>query len=219
MTGSLREKKGYFYIVFSYKDQNGFRKQKWVSTGLKVKGNKRKAEKMLHDEIMKHEDNIIEKPENLSMVSLIHQWLEVKKICIRANTYKSYEDTADMYVIPYFKKLSVPVTELTPAHIQKYYTQKSKEGLSPGTLTRHRTIIRDSFNYAIQTLGVLKNNPADRVSLPKGKKRIPNFYKVDELEMLFKKIKGESIESAVRLAVYFGLRRSEVLGLKWNAVD
>lgn len=222
MTGSLREKKGYFYIVFSYKDNLGKHKQKWMSTGLKVKGNKRRAEKMLLDETIKLEQGIQEKPEVvkiIDMVELINQWLEVKKISVRANTYKSYEDTANMHVIPYFKKLSLPITELTPSHVQKYYTKKSKDGLTPGTLTRHRTIIRDSFNYAIQTLGVLQSNPADRVTLPKGKKRIPNFYKVDELEVLFKKIRGESIESAVKLAVFFGLRRSEVLGLRWEAVD
>jgi hypothetical protein len=49
LAGRLREKKGYFYIVLSIRDENGKPKSKWLSTGLKVKGNKKKAEAMLID--------------------------------------------------------------------------------------------------------------------------------------------------------------------------
>ena len=47
VAGHLQEKKGYFYMVLSYPDAAGKRKTKWLPTGLPVKGNKKKAEKML----------------------------------------------------------------------------------------------------------------------------------------------------------------------------
>ena len=47
VAGHLQEKKGYFYMVLSYPDAAGKRKTKWFPTGLPVKGNKKKAEKML----------------------------------------------------------------------------------------------------------------------------------------------------------------------------
>jgi len=46
VAGHLQEKKGYFYMVLSYPDASGKRKTKWFPTGLPVKGNKKKAEKM-----------------------------------------------------------------------------------------------------------------------------------------------------------------------------
>ena len=48
VAGHLQEKKGYFYMVLSYPDAAGKRKTKWFPTGLPVKGNKKKAEKMIY---------------------------------------------------------------------------------------------------------------------------------------------------------------------------
>ena len=47
VAGRLQEKSGYFYVVLSYKDNNGVRKQPWFRTGLKIRGNKKNAEKIL----------------------------------------------------------------------------------------------------------------------------------------------------------------------------
>jgi integrase len=125
-----------------------------------------------------------------------------------------------MHVIPYFEAMGVTVDELAPKHIQGYYTEKHEQGLKAGTLTRHRPIIRDSLDYAIQTLGLINANPADRVKLPKITcKRIPQFYTEEQLNKLFKAVEGESIEAPVRISATYGLRRSEVLGLQWNAID
>lgn len=44
VAGRLQEKSGYFYVVLSYKDNNGVRKQPWFRTGLKIRGNKKHAE-------------------------------------------------------------------------------------------------------------------------------------------------------------------------------
>ena len=51
--GHLQEKKGYFYAVLSYKDEQGKRKTKWISTGLTVKGNKKRAEEFLMEQRIK----------------------------------------------------------------------------------------------------------------------------------------------------------------------
>lgn len=56
MTGSLQTKNGKYYAVVSYKDNSDKRKQKWISTNLPVKGNKKKAEKFLADYLKKYED-------------------------------------------------------------------------------------------------------------------------------------------------------------------
>lgn len=226
MKASLREKNGYFYIVVSDKTKNGKYTQKWEKTGLTVTGNKRRAEAVLSEYMQNYKSNaevIAEQTEaalTVTMPELIKEWLRVKKTSVRPNTYTSYKDTAEMHVIPYFETLGITVNELAPKHIQGYYTQKHEQGLQSATLTRHRTIIRDSLDYAIQTLGVINANPADRVRLPKITcKRIPSFYTEEQLNKLFKAVEGESIEAPVRISATYGLRRSEVLGLQWSAVD
>lgn len=226
MKASLREKNGYFYIVVSDKTEDGKYTQKWEKTGLTVTGNKRRAEAVLSEYMQSYKSNAetaveqAEVAQTVIMPDLIIEWLRVKKASVRANTYTSYKDTADMHVIPYFEQLGVTVNELAPKHIQAYYTEKHEQGLQSATLTRHRTIIRDSLDYAIQTLGVINANPADRVKLPKVTcKRIPAFYTEEQLNKLFKTVEGESIEAPVRISATYGLRRSEVLGLRWSAVD
>ena len=57
MTGSIQQKNGKYYAVLSYKDADGIRKRKWVSTGLSVRGNKKRAESMLPD-IRRYIDSI-----------------------------------------------------------------------------------------------------------------------------------------------------------------
>lgn len=217
MTGSLQEKNGRYYMVLEL----GKGKQKWKSTGLKVQGNKRKAEKMLTDTIRDYEEKLAAQPENdMTMPELIREWLATKKREIRGNSYTSYEETAVNHIIPYFEQLEFTVTQLTSAHIQRYYAAKSVEGLTPGSLTRHRTIIRGSLDYAIQTLDIINVNAADRAKLPKNcKKRVPTYYTAEQLKRLFREAEGESIEAPVRLSATYGLRRSEALGLRWSAVD
>lgn len=55
-TGSVQEKNGRFYFVLNLYDANGKRKIKWISTGLTVRGNKRKAEAMLHEVLLRYDE-------------------------------------------------------------------------------------------------------------------------------------------------------------------
>lgn len=220
MTGRLQIKKGYYYIRLNYKDESGRYKDKWIATGLPEKNNKRKAEEMLREAIREHEENPKVLMKAMDMPELIKTWLVVKKGDVRGNSYNSYCETAELHVIPYFEALGLPIQKLEPLHIQGYYTAKTGEGLSSGTLTRHRTIIHGSLDYAMQTLGIIKANPADRVKLPKrGKKRVPVYYTEEQLKRLFLEVEGQSIEAPVKLSATYGLRRSETLGLRWSAID
>ncbi|WP_217989075.1 hypothetical protein [Paenibacillus sp. 7541] len=64
VAGHLQEKKGLFYIVLNYKNEEGNRKSKWIATGLPVKGNKKRAESMLMDARKNFELKTIEKKKN-----------------------------------------------------------------------------------------------------------------------------------------------------------
>lgn len=218
MTGSLQEKNGRYYMVLSTM-RNGKQHLQWKSTGLTVKGNKQKAQGMLKDFLRKQEEQAKAQPNgDIAIPDLIREWLKTKKREIRSNTYTSYEETATIHVIPYFEDYTA--VQLTTAHIKQYYNAKFEDGIKPESLARHRTILRGSLDYAIETLDLISVNVADRAKLPKNnKKRIPTYYDASQIKKLFKAVEGESIEAPVKLSATYGLRRSEALGLRWSAIN
>lgn len=68
-------------------------------------------------------------------------------------------------------------------------------------------------------MDIIPNNPADKVQRPKKEQYIGSFYNENELNELFEKCKDDPLNLMIRIASYYGLRRSEVLGLKWDAFD
>ena len=104
-------------------------------------------------------------------------------------------------------------------HIQDYYTYEMKHnGMSANTVIHRHANIRKALQYAYKT-GLINSNPADCVQRPRKEKFQASFYNEKELEQLFKVVKGDPVEFAVIVAAFYGLRRSEVIGLKWDAID
>ncbi|MDR1002430.1 MAG: site-specific integrase [Oscillospiraceae bacterium] len=123
--------------------------------------------------------------------------------------------------MPYFEEHFpyLMLSEITPKQIQDYYTYELQElGVSNNTVIRRHANIRKALQYAFK-VGLIDNNPADRVERPKKSPFVGSIYNAKELEQLFEKVKGDPLELGVILAAFYGLRRSEVVGLKWNAID
>lgn len=120
---------------------------------------------------------------------------------------------------PYFKDKGLTLSELTPKHIQDYYLYSlNVEKVSANTVIHRHANIRKALQYALK-LGLIGFNPADRVERPKKNKYVATTYNEKELENLFSVVKGKRIEFAVTLGAFYGLRRSEIVGIKWDAID
>ncbi len=103
--------------------------------------------------------------------------------------------------------------------IQDYYTYEMKERkVSANTVIHRHANIHKALKYAVK-IGLINSNPSDRIERPKKEKFVGSIYNQEELEQLFEVVKGDPIELAVILGAFYGLRRSEVVGLKWNAID
>ena len=68
-------------------------------------------------------------------------------------------------------------------------------------------------------LDIISSNPADKIERPKKAQFIGDFYTLDELHLLFEKAKDDPLELVILITSFYGLRRSEVLGLKWSCID
>ncbi|MCH5287273.1 MAG: site-specific integrase [Christensenellaceae bacterium] len=221
VAGHLQEKKGMFYIVLSYKGSDNQRKTKWLPTGLTVKGNKKRAEAML----MEARKTFI--PETAPATAAITQdtlfsdfltkWLAVVKSSIKPATYSSYSGMLDGVILPYFRHKWITLTELQASDIQEFYTAQL-ERVSANTVIHYHAIIHKALKYAVK-MDLLPANPADKVERPKKDRYVASFYDSDEINQLFAIVKDTPLELPVMLAAFYGLRRSEVVGLKWDAID
>jgi integrase len=105
-----------------------------------------------------------------------------------------------------------------PKYIQDFYQHELDRGLTANTVIHYHANIRKCLQYAFQ-IGMIRSNPADRVERPRKEKFKSEIYSGEELEQLFKAIQGDPSEFGVIMAAFYGLRRSEVVGLKWDAID
>ena len=90
--------------------------------------------------------------------------------------------------------------------------------MKPNTVIHYHAVIHRALKYAVKT-DLIDVNPADKVDRPRKNGFQPGFYDKDEMNRLFDCVGGLLIEAPVKLAAFYGLRRSEVLGLKWDAID
>lgn len=225
MTGSLQVKNGKYYAVINTTDSNGKRKQKWVSTGLEAKGNKKKAEKILRDVIQKYELTGYNEKSDILFCDYIKLWLKRTEKSVDIITYQGYSSVAKAHIIPYFENKKLKLSAVNRDVIQEYINVKSengrldgKGGLSPKTMKTHKLILQLAFKEAMKDELIVKN-PCEYVTLPKMQRREATFYTIGQLNDLFAAVKDEPLFPLIYLTVIYGLRRSEVLGLKWDSVN
>ena len=221
IAGHLQEKKGYYYAVLSYKSADKKRKTKWIATGLPVKGNKKKAEAFLMEQRRIFAILAFEKPAHGNSSELfadyLQRWLHIAKSTIALTTYASYSGLLRSPIDPWFRKRKITLAGLTARDIQEFYTAQG-ERVKANTVIHYHAVIHRALKYAVKT-DLIPSNPADKVDRPRKNAFTASFYSEDEFARLFRAVEGSLIEVPVKLSAFYGLRRSEVLGLKWDAID
>lgn len=195
MTGSLQVKNNTYYAVLNFKDKAGKYKQKWITTKLEVKGNKRKAEQILNDLKAEYEGTEYIEPSKILFCDFLKKWIELNKPNLQVTTYDNYIHMLNKHIYPYFKEKGILLSKIKPLDIQIYYAEKQKT-LSPNTVIKHHGVIRSSLAYAKKT-HMIKENVADLVDKPKKERYKASFYSTDELNALFTAAVGSSIETPI----------------------
>ena len=140
VTGSIYERKGIYYAIVSYY-VDGRRKQKSVSTGLPVKGNKRRALEFLEN--LKRTYETKESTENMNgsrllMTDYMDEWLKIVKPLVERATYKSYDNMVSARIRPHFEKLNLLLTEVEPKHIKMLYDEILEQGYTTNTVIHYQ---------------------------------------------------------------------------------
>ena len=218
VAGHLREKSGYYYAVLNYTDSLGKRKTKWISTGLTVKGNKKRAEAILMDARRNFNP---EEPKvmngDILFADYMEKWLDIIKSSVAVPTFASYSTTVKKIVAPYFREKEVTLKNLTAKDIQEFYLSEL-ERVSPSSVIHYHANIHKALKYAVK-MDLIPFNPADKVERPKKQRYIADYYRQEELERLLEASKDHPYSLLIQMTAFYGLRRSEALGLKWDAID
>lgn len=225
MKCSLQNKNGKYYVVVNYKSSVGIQKQKWVSTGLDLSGNKTKAIQKLKEvqknfvpeEEMTKENQSEQLVDDITFCDFLDKYLPTQKNKIEMITYHTYSRFIH-YIKQFFKKGKIKLKELKPYHLENFYNHLTAKKLSGNSIIRYHALIRKSLQFAY-TNDFINSNPADKVVKPKRNKYKANYYNMEEIEKLFDVIRDHELKIPIYLSAIYGFRRSEVLGLKWNAID
>ena len=221
MTGSIQEKHGKLYAELCYKDVLGKSQRKWVPTNLEVRGNKKRAESMLPGIIEEHLYLEPKECKSVLFVEYIREWLIRKKADVQLSTWEGYEIYVTRHIIPYFEPLGLNIDQVTPKHIQDYYESRlncqrpdnKAGGLKPVSVKKHAPVLNQIFEAALIEELVLRN-PVSVVPLPKQEKREPigKFMTSEEAGRMLEAFDGHELQALIYVTLYYGLRRSEVLG-------
>ena len=219
VAGHLTLKNGRYYAVLNYRNAGGQRKTKWISLGLSEKGNKRKAEAELAR--LRAEFEPPKEAGDLSSDMLfadyLLEWLEIAKGRLAVATYSSYAAMIKKPVGPYFRQRNLTLRELEARHLQMFYSEMLRK-VKPNTVIHYHAIIHSALKYAVKT-DMLVQNVADKVDRPKKNSFQPVFLSAEEMQKMFEVLRGTKLELPVLVAAFYGFRRGEVLGLKWDAID
>lgn len=219
VAGHLTLKNGKYYAVLNYKNAGGQRKTKWISLGLLEKGNKRKAEAELARLRAEFEPpkEVGDLSSDMLFADYLLEWLEIAKGRLAVATYSSYAAMIKKPVGPYFRQRNLTLRELEARHLQMFYSEMLRK-VKPNTVIHYHAIIHSALKYAVKT-DMLVQNVADKVDRPKKNSFQPVFLSAEEMQKMFEALRGTKLELPVLVAAFYGFRRGEVLGPKWDAID
>jgi Site-specific recombinase XerD len=226
VAGHLEDKRGIFQMAISWKGLDGRRIRKSYSTGLPVKGNKKRAEAMMRekcDEVSAElaiEFNTlgIGNPNGILFADFMeHQWLPAIKNEVKVTTYGGYNLNVTRAIAPYFREHGIYLKKLTADDINAFYSEQLKQ-VKATSIHKYHENISKALKYALEK-GVINHSVMAKVKRPKAERFVGKFLRQSEVIELFEAVKGHKLELGVILGAFYGLRRGEVVGLKWRAID
>ena len=220
MKYSLQNKKGYYHAVVSYKDENGKHRQKSISTRIPAqKGNKRRAEKTadkLVSSWLTQREQIENEKKDPTIPKAIEMFNESKKKSVQNTTYAGYVRLGNK-ITKYFG--SVNISKIDRNYIGRFLTSIREKGSGENTV-RHYCVYLNSMFQFLQNEGYSLPSNGFHIKPPSVPKYTgASYFSTEEVRTLLAAADASKIRIPVYIAIFLGLRRSELCGLYWDKVD
>lgn len=152
----------------------------------------------------------------LTVEKWLDEWLrDHARVTTRPNTYRTYEQIVRQHLVPAFGRYQLD--RLAPSDVAAYLHEKAQK-LSAKTCQHHHAVLRRALRKA-EEYGYVNRNVARVVSPPTANRRTGTWLDVEQARTFLASIVDHPLESLFVVAAATGVRRGEVLGLTWDAVD
>lgn len=220
MKGHIRERSpGRWAIILDVYDEAGKRKRKWHSFA----GTKRQAHEECARLVSEMRGGSYVEPSKITMAQHLESWLGHVRSQVTPRTHERYSELVRKNIVPLIG--SVHLTKLRSVQISDAYAKAladgrrdGKGGLSPSTVIYMHRLIKHALAQAVRW-GMIARNPVDAVSPPKAERGTLTTYDMPQTAELIEVVKGTRLHVPIMLAVMCGLRRGEIIALRWRNVE
>ncbi|WP_295215574.1 site-specific integrase [Ruminococcus sp.] len=188
-----------------------------------IQGSKKQAEKAMREFITELENHSFVKGSKMRVADFLHEWLELYvKNQLSPTTVQHYIDQTEKYIIPQFGNYYLD--QLRNIDIQKWIfklQQKSPltgKPLSPKTIKNIVLNLSAAMKKAAM-LELIPKNPCENLTLPKLQRYQPEVYSMEEVAQMLDCAKDTDMYLPLMIEICLGLRRGELLALKWHHAD
>ena len=147
-------------------------------------------------------------------------WLAHTRTRVRAGTYEGYESLIRLHALPYFADMQLGT--LNPLDVQRLYTQlldsNERPGLSAGTVLNLHLVLTQALGQAVRWQ-LLPSNPAQGAQPPRARRPARTQVDTQLVEELLRATRDTWLETPAAIAIATGMRRGEILGLRWKDLD
>lgn len=213
----------WYVVVDVGRDEAGRRQQKWHG-GFKTR---REAEQALTELVRSVEQQTYVAPKRMTLTEFVRtEWLPTMRTQVKASTWDSYQRNLEHHVLPTLG--GRVMQQITAGHLNALYrtllaegSRTREGGLSAKTVRYIHTTISKILGDAVD-LGMVARNVAATARPPKLRAAGPHqirFWTPEELSAFLHSVRDDHLYALWHLAAMTGMRRGELLGLRWQDID
>lgn len=234
MRGHVQSKLGadgkpVYYVVLELDRVDGKRKTKWLNVrkelGLPKPATKRQAEQLLVDKLKELQEGTYIEPSGMTVAEFLKKWVnDYGKGSWRQSTLDNYSTIIRLHINPEIG--AIPLDKLRPLNLQQLYAvkmeggraDKKKGGLSVRTVRLIHHIMNESLAMAVKW-GLVSRNVAEATTQPKAAAKKREAWTPEEARAFLSSLSGHRMYPLYLLALSTGMRRGEIIGLRWQDID